>query len=277
MHCKDVSVRETDIDLTKENIIRLMDDWTSYIRTEVLVLRNADTDEYAAVQIDKTPGTGLFRRVEKYEILSLPENTVYVEDKDFDIVNVPALAKLQSMHPGKAVVIKGMFSHINFLKDIEPLRLKVVENVPPEPSKLGVLVKMALASGFIDKPIVMEEKIIDLADEVPKVETEAVMFPCKVSGLTADKPVYFLDESPELEHDVTLIGCHLSKRIFTELYRKDVPFLNVCPADFTGPEKSIVKCCKIKEGYKIEGNVAKVPWSAVVPEVVEAINALFSE
>ena len=275
MHCKDVSVHETDIPLTKDNIIRMMNDWTAYVRAEGIVLKNGN--DYATLFIAPTPAEGLFRKVMVYEISSLPEDTVYVEDDTFDIINVPALAKLQSRYPGKTVVIKGMFSHINFVVDMEPKYLTVVDNVPPEPAKLTVLTERALASGFIDQPIIIKEKIIDLAEMVPDVKTEAVMFPCKVSGLSAEIPTYFLDEAPELKHDVTLIGCHLSLRIFEELYGKTPEFINVCPVDFTDGEKSIVKCCKIKEGHIIKDNVAKVPWGATVPEVVGAINALFSK
>ncbi|NBK25374.1 MAG: hypothetical protein EOM68_25545 [Spirochaetia bacterium] len=117
-----------------------------------------------------------------------------------------------------------------------------------------------------------------MQEKLEEVNTEAVMFPCKVSGLKADKPVYFLDQAPQLTHDVTLIGCHLSQRIFESLYRKKVPFVNVCPADFIPDDDvpTIIKCCKIKNGHQIDGNVAKVPWGATVPEVTRAIEALFS-
>lgn len=274
MHCKDVSVREVDFVLTEDSIRRTMDDWTSYTRTEYVVLNNGG--DYAVVCVHKVPGNDLFRRLSGYDIISLPDSTVYVEDPEFDILNHPALARLQNEHPGKTVVVKGMFSHINFVSGMVPVRLKVVDNVPPSPSKLGVLTRIALASGFIDHPIIMEERTIDMAECVSAVRTEAVMFPCKVSGLTADMPVYFLDTAPEIKHEVTLIGCHLSQRIYESLYKKEVPFINVCPADFTdGGVKTIVKCCKIKTGHIIEGNVAKVPWGATVPEVVDALNDLF--
>ena len=79
-----------------------------------------------------------------------------------------------------------------------------------------------------------------------------------------------------MKHDVTLIGCHLSERIFRSLYNCDVPFINVCPADFTeGKGKCIVKCCKVKEGHIIDGDVVKVPWGATIPEVIDAIRSLF--
>ncbi|MFA7150396.1 MAG: hypothetical protein WC067_05215, partial [Candidatus Methanomethylophilaceae archaeon] len=141
-----------------------------------------------------------------------------------------------------------------------------------------VLVRKALSSGFVDHPIIVDDYVIDMADRISEVRTEAVMFPCKVSGLTADMPVYFLDGAPRINHEVTLIGCHLSERIYESLYGKKAAFINVCPMDFAdGSVKTIVKCCKIKEGFVIEGNVAKVPWGATVPEVVGAINSLFDQ
>ncbi len=275
MHCKDVSLRDVDIPLTEESIESLMEGWKAYVRTEFLVLRNGN--DLAVVKLHKRAGTELFRELESFEIVSLPEDTVFYEDPNLDVLNTPALAELQSKFPGKTVVMRGMFSHINFIKGLKPERLMVVDNVPPSPAKLGVLVDMALSSGFVDHPIVKEERIIDMADCVPQVETEAVMFPCRVSGLKADKPFLFLDDAPKIDKEITLIGCHLSKRIFDSLYHRDVPFINVCPADFIDPDvQSIVKCCKIKNGHVIEGNTAKVPWGATVPEVVEAINDLFS-
>ena len=275
MHCKDVSMHDVDIPLDREHISELMRGWTAYVRTDDLVLRNGDS--YAVVRLVKSQEPGLFRKVVDFEILSLPEETVYVEEPDMDVLNTPALAALQARHPGKAVVVRGMFSHINFIKDIEPLRLMVVDNVPPSPAKLGVLVDIALGSGFVDHPIVKEERIIDMAEKVSEVRTGAVMFPCRVSNLHADIPFCFLDDAPEDPGDVTLIGCHLSQRIFRSLYDRDVPFVNVCPSDYVEPGvKTIVKCCKVKQGHELDGDLVRVPWGATVPEVVDAINALFS-
>ena len=275
MHCKDVSMHEVDIPLTRESIASLLEGWKSYVRTDALILKSGD--DYAVVEFDKKSGDGLFRDLEHYTIASLPEDTVFVEDPQMDVLNLPAMAVLQSQHPGKAVVVRGMFSHISYVKDLEPLRLTVVDNVPPEPAKLGVLVRMALASGFVDLPIIVEERIIDMAAKVPEVKTPAVMFPCRVSNLSADIPYYFLDDAPEVQEEVTLIGCNLSKRIYRELYHRDVPHINVCPADnVVEGEKTIVKCCKVKQGHEKDGDVVRVPWGATVPEVVGAINDLFS-
>jgi len=275
MHCKDVSVKDVDIELTEFNIGKLMKDWKAYVRADFLILRNGE--DHAVVKLVKESGMELFKRVVGHEIISLPCDTVFEDIPDADVVNVPLLADVQRRHPGKTVVIRGLFSHMSFVSGMECLRLNVVDNVPPSPSKLGVLVRKALATGFIEHPVVVEETVIDMSEKVSDVKTEAVMFPCRVSDLTADIPFYFLDEFPKLEHDVTLIGCDLSARIFRSLYKREPKLINVCPMDHVNDNgvKTIVKCCKIKDGHVIDGNVAKVPWGATVPEVVGAINGLF--
>lgn len=276
MHCKDVSFHDVDFKLSEGNIRKTMDAWVAYVRTEYVVFQNGG--DHAVVCVHKGSGGGLFRRLSGYEIVSLPEETVFYSDPDLDVLNQPAMAEIQSRYPDKTVIVQGMFSHINFVSGLKPVRLKVIDNVPPSPSKLGVLVRKALSSGFVDHPIIVDDYVIDMADRISEVRTEAVMFPCKVSGLTADMPVYFLDDAPRMEHEVTLIGCHLSERIYESLYGKKADFINVCPMDFAdGSVKTIVKCCKIKEGFVIDGNVAKVPWGATVPEVVGAINSLFDQ
>jgi hypothetical protein len=277
MHCKDVSVRDVKVELNGNSIKTLMSDWTAYVRADFLILRNGN--DHAVIRLVKENGFELFRKVTDFEIISLPEDTVSVHIPDADVVNIPALAEIQQRYAGKTVIIKGMFSHLSFVSGMEAMRLNVVDNVPPSPSKLGVLVRMALSTGFIDHPIVVNDIIINMAEKARDVTTEAVMFPCKVSEITADIPVYFLDEVPHLGHDVTLVGCDLSKRIFGSLYKQDPKFINVCPMDHVPDERTrtIVKCCKIKEGHKIEGNIAKVPWGATVPEIVNAINDLFSK
>lgn len=275
MHCKDVSVHDVDVDLTSDNISRIMDGWTAYVRTEYIVFRSKG--EYAVVRLERGSGRELFSHVSGFETISLPGDTVFMDDPSLDVLNTPRLAEIQRDHPGKTVVVRGMFSHMNFISGLEPTVLRIVDNVPPAPSKLSVLVRMALDSGFVDVPIVTESIEIDMAECVSDVRTGAVMFPCKVSGLTADIDFCFLDEAPDIGGDITLIGCHLSKRIFESIYGRDVPFINVCPVDHVPDDgvRTIVKCCKIKTGHVIDGCVAKVPWGATVPEVVGAINDLF--
>ena len=271
-----MAVHDVDIELNEHNIHDLMREKKAYVRAEYAVLRNGD--DTSVIKLNKGPGNDLFRDLESVSVLSLPKDTIFVEDDSVDVLNMPSLARLRDKYAQKIIVIKGMFSHINFIENIDTVKLRVIDNIPTSPSKLSILVNKALDSGFVEHPIVVEKIDIDLAAKLPLVKTKGVMFPCRVSGLSAEMPVYFLDDAPKMEHEVTLIGCNLSRRIFEAVYGTAPAFINVCPADNVPDDNiiSIVKCCKVKEGYVIDGNTAKVPWGATVPEVVEAINALFA-
>ncbi len=108
------------------------------------------------------------------------------------------------------------------------------------------------------------------------VTTEGVLFPCQASGLRSDRPIYYLDQVPSIDKEVTLVGCDLSERIYRSLYRRDVPRIDMCPQELAPRDgrKRLVKCCKIRDGFQIKGDLAIVPWGATVQEVADAINAL---
>ncbi len=274
-HCKDVSLREVEHELTVGAIAEGMKGRKAYTRTDYMVLRNGDA--HAVIALRKKRGKDLFQAVVGHDVLSLPSDTVFVHDPGLDVINPSSLLRLANRHPGKTVVVEGMFNHLNFVHELQGLPLRVIDDVPPNPSKLSVLAEKALTSGFLDLPIVPEVVDLDIASYIKDVATEAVMFPCRVSGIEADIPVYFLDENPELRHEVTLIGCHLSKRIFESLYRREPAFINVCPQDHVPDDgvPTVIKCCKIKNGFKAEGHLRSVPWGATVPEVAEAIRSFY--
>ncbi len=278
VHCKDISVCKVGGSIDRDSIASMMDGWVAYKRAQYVVLNSGD--RYAVVRLIKSPEGDLFRRVTGYEIISMPEDTVFVERPDVDVINIPAMARIQSEHPGKAVVVRGMFSHLGFVKDLAPLRLRIVDCVPPRPSKMSYLVDLALSSGYIDRPIVTEEVDVDLSELSAEAETAEVMFPCEVSGASSDRPYCFLDQVPDIgDRDITLVGCRLSRRIFREEYGRDVPFINICPRDRVPDDgvTTIVKCCRVKEGHEREGNVVMVPWGVTVPEIVDALNDVFGE
>lgn len=277
MHCKDISVLEADFPLTEEGIRKGLVGHRAYVRAKYVVMSR--DGRYAVAEQHFESGKGLFRTIESVDIVSLPEETVFLNMPEADVLNEPDRARIQKDYPGKTIIVQGMFSHVSFVKDVDYKVLRIVDSVPPYPSKTEVLVNKALSSGFIEIPIVTESLIINYEDMLPEVKTEAVVFPCMVSGLDSKIPHYFLDMFPEIKHEVTVIGCETSRRIFNELYGRDVSLINTCPKDFCPKDdvKTIARCCKIKTGHIIEGNVALVPWGATVPEITEAIKALFSD
>jgi hypothetical protein len=275
-HCKDVSVRDVDFRLTAENIAREVAGKKAYTRTSHIILRNGS--DAAVIRVDKKEGVDLFRPIINHEILSLPENTVLVKDESIDVLSPSQMARVSRKHPGKMVVVQGLFNHVSFVKDAPGIDLHVLDVIPPSPSKLSVLVERSLACGSIEIPIVPIVENIYLNDLEKKVGTSGVVFPCRASGLGSEKRVFFLDETPEMEGEVTLIGCDLSRRIFESIYKRRPAWINMCPQDSApkDDEYRIVKCCRVREGFELKGRTAVVPWGATVPEVTAAIKALFA-
>jgi len=274
-HCKNVSVREVDFPLTPEGISEHIKSKKAYTRTENLILRNGD--QWAVLWVKKKDGMDLFRPIIDYSILSLPRDTVFMVDESIDVLNASQMARIASRNKGKMVVVQGMFGHVSFVKHERDMDLRVLDVVPPSPSKMSVLVELALASYLSEMPIVPLYEEVDINDLARSAETKAVVFPCKASGLRSERETFFLDQTPDLPEDLTLIGCDLSRRIIQSLYKRDVKRISMCPRDLVPRDgnKRIVKCCRVREGYEIEGNLAVVPWGATVREVSEAIQALF--
>jgi hypothetical protein len=276
-HCKDVSIRRVEFDLDADEIALQMKGRKAYTRTDHLILANGN--DMAVIWVIKENTKELFKPIIGFEIVSLPDNTIFVKDEEIDVLNLSHLARLADTHPGKVVVVEGMFNHVSFVKDILPIKLRVLDAVPPRPSKLSCLVERALASGYIGLPILPVLEEIDLNELAKDVTSEGVIFPCKASNTTSDKRHFFLDETPELDIETDLIGCDLSARIFRSIYRKEPELINICPWDLAPRDgvPTIVKCCKVKSDHVIDENIVVVQWGASVREVTEAINAFFDQ
>jgi hypothetical protein len=274
-HCKDVAVKEVHFSLTIEDIAREVRGKKAYTRCDHYVLRNGD--QVAVVKVVKAEGMELFRPIIRHEIVSLPDTTLFVEDDSIDVLNAPDMAAVSSRYPGRTVVVQGQFNHISFVSPGNVLDLEVLDVVPPSPSKLAVLVARALSSGMVALPVVPRYSEIDLNQLAKDVQGEAVLFPCQASGLRSDLPMYYLDQVPVIDRQVTLVGCDLSARIHRSLYQQEVPQVEMCPQELAPRDgrKRLVKCCKVREGFLIKDGMAIVPWGATVREVADSIIALF--
>jgi hypothetical protein len=273
-HCKEVSVRTVNFPLTPTNIAEVVKGKKAYTRTRYYVLRNRN--DSAVISVEKEDGNELFRNIKSFEILSLPNETVFVEDRTIDVINRTQMAKLSQKYKGKLVVVRGMFNHVSFVKDEDLIRINVIDTVPPRPSKLSVIVEKIISMGLINAPIIANHIEIDLESIASTLKTKGVIFPCRASGISCDKVVYFLDETPEISVESTLVGCDLSRRIFKSLYKKEVDFIDICPRNHVRLDGSptLVKCCKVKSGYELKNQVAAVPWGTTIEEVKDALLAL---
>ncbi len=280
-HCKEISVRTVDFELTAESIKNYLMDKKAYIRTRYYIFNSGDA--WAVAMVVKTPSNHILQDIASVHILSLPWETSFIEDPDLEVLSASVMGAARESAGTKCVVVKGRAEHISFFVDEPPFELTVVDVVPPKPSKLRGLVNNALETDLQDRYVRFRMVEMNLNELASRVQTRIVMFPCRASGLTSDRKVIYLDQTPQLSADevgeITLIGCSLSARIFKAVYgREPQRLINICPTDMmkerglVGP--ILMKCCKIREGFDLKGDVATVPWGARAHEVSDAIRAL---
>lgn len=281
-HCRHVSVHHVTFELNTENIKKELLNSKIYKGTEHLILNN--DDDWAVIRIGKTPARGLFWVVSSVEILSLPNDTIYRVDPTVDVLNKNAMGQVANANPSKLIIVKGTFEHVSFIKSEVTIELDILEVVPPIPPKLTTMVKNLLKIRSFEKPIIINERIIDIASMLNDDKTKTYMLPCNASGLETKHQVYYLDERPKLnshEKDgITLVGCNLSLKIFKELYEFEPQLINICPAELAGElvktKPVLIKCCKAKT-FERANNLFMVPWGATYHDLEEALNDLVND
>lgn len=280
-HCKEVSVKTVDFELTERNIKDYLSGKRAYIRTRYYVFNSGK--DWAVALVVKKNKNEILQDIASVHILSLPKETSFVDDPTLEVLSGSRMGRLRESKGTKCVVVRGRAEHVSFFIDEPPYELTVFDVVPPEPSKLTALVDSVLESDMQDRYVRVRNVTRDLNELAARVVTEIAMFPCRASGLRADGRVLYLDETPVLSEEeldkVTLIGCSLSARIFKAVYGREVPkLINMCPKDLVQETETygpvLVKCCKVKEGFEISGTTAAVPWGARPSEVAAALRAV---
>lgn len=279
-HCKEVSVKHVSFELTPDNIRSFLKGRRAYIRTRYYVFNSGE--KWAVARVVKEESNEVLQKIASVEVLALPHETSYIEDPDLEVLSASSMGSMREALGTRCVVVKGKSEHVSFFIEEPPQWVTVFDVVPPRPSKLLSLVGRALDSDLQDRYVKVRVEEIDLNSLVREGGTGTVMYPCRASGLVSGKRVLYLDETPELSREeasaVTLVGCSLSARIFKAVYGIEPRLVNMCPKDLLrdraiqGPV--LVKCCRVKEGYEIQGRVGIVPWGARAPEVAGALRAI---
>ena len=235
-----------------------------YRRTEFVVARCGEG--HAVVQVEHPVGEDVLATVSDLRVLAGPDEVAFVDDPSVDTGNATQMARVAR---ARVTVVQGRFEHVNFIVEPAPVRVRVLEVVPPEPPKL---VEMARAVVDYDEdlpPVDLRFEPIDLRELAPAGRT---MYPCRCSGLEGD----FLDAGPEEMGDWTLVGCERSRQIHVALYGAEpAARIDFCPrvvAAQDGP--TLMKCCLFERGVRREGESLVVPWGAALEEVREALREL---
>ena len=250
-----------------------------YRRTDYLALIHDGSVGLAAVAREESGD--LFERVIDVEVWSGPDRTMLIEDPDVDVGNATALAGAALRHgrPGiSGFVVKGMFEHINFIWEPDPVPVFVTEVTPPEPPKL---LRQAQQVVEFDEDLPPVELVLDAVtfpDLAADLPNGSYLLPCRGAGTELSGDMSYLDTRPAVREDWVMIGCERSMQFHRHFYGDEPPQVDICPrkrvegADPAG--KWLVKCCMLERGMEFSGDRAVVPWGANLDEVRSALRKL---
>jgi hypothetical protein len=224
-------------------------------------------------------------------VLALPSECAFLVDPETD-TGVPSSLAAAARAAGvssRAVVVEGRYHHVNFLLDPEPVRIRVLDVVPPAPAKLVDQVSRVLAVAEDLPPVEVIATVVDLGDLARSSPARRYLLPCRGSGFNGSgAEVAFLDERPPRQ-DWTLIGCARSRELHRWFYRDLPPAIDMCPRTLTAasaarsssrplaggedpPVVTLTKCCLLEERVEVSGDTVVVPWGASLAQIRHGVD-----
>lgn len=249
-----------------------------YRRTEFVVAECGGAR--AIVRIERAAGDGILVPVREAEVLAHGAQVAFLDDERVDVGNATQLARAARALGDPAApftVVQGRFQHVNFIVAPAPLRVRVVEAVPPEPPKLLEMARTMLEVDEDLPPIELELVAIDLRELIAANPAPRHLLPCRSGGLDPALPIDFLDAGPPDDPAWTLVGCERSRQIHAALYgREPRARVDVCPRAQVPDDGSttLSRCCLLERGLERDGEQLLVPWGANLDEVRTALRLL---
>jgi hypothetical protein len=272
-----VSVQHWNGPLDEAAVKEVLLEREAYRRTEFIVLRGGD-DATALVQITCSSQEALFNPIESVDWLGGPGECRYVVRHDVDSANATALAEVagESATGVPVCVVEGRYQHVNFIVRAKPLVIRLVDVVPPEPPRLLDLARQAVTIDEDLPPVRLEPELLDVRTLAASAPDSHYLLPCQGAGLDLPGTVDYLDQRPA-RADWTLVGCERSRQFHRWFYGTDADRqVELCPDRIIPIDESptLLRCCLLERGIRVEGNRAMVPWGTNLSEVQAALRAL---
>lgn len=278
---RSVSVATVEVPLTERALRAHFLGREAYRRTRFIVVRGGAGT--AVVEVAKVSDDPLFSPITDLRVLAGPEECILVSAPEVDTGVPTQVARAwRRLAPGaRCVVVQGRYGHVNFMLDPQPLRVRVVEVLPPEPPKLVDQAQRVLEVAEDLPPIELCPITFDLRELAQRLSSPTYLFPCRGSGVLAEgAEVAYLDEHPA-RREWALVGCTRSREIHAWFYGSEPPGVDMCPRELTAelppaPEEAgtLTKCCLL-EGKVVDGGATvTVPWGASLAEVHEGLRRL---
>ena len=274
-----VSVQHWDGPLEEGAVKEVLLSREAYRRTEFVVLRGG-AGATALVGITCTSQEQLFNPIAAVDWLGGPDDCVYLVRHEVDTANATALAEvaLAEGHGAAISVVEGLYQHVNFIVRADPVVVRLVDVVPPERPRLLDLARQAIAIDEDLPPVRLEPELLDVRTLAAASPEEHYLLPCQGAGLDLPGTVDYLDQRPP-RGDWTLVGCERSRQFHRWFYGADADRqVELCPdrlipaSDADG--RTLLRCCLLERGIRVDGNRAMVPWGTNLGEVQEALRAL---
>jgi hypothetical protein len=271
-----VSVQHWTDPLEEARVKEVLLSREGYRRTEFIVLRRHDAA--ALVRIDFAAREVLFNPITSVQWLAGPDDCAYVVRPDVDTANATALAEVALSAGSPTVcVVEGLYQHVNFIVRACPLDIRLIDVVPPGPPRLLDLARQAITVDEDLPPVRLVPELLDVRTLASAVSDDHYVLPCQGAGVDLPGTVDYLDQRPA-RADWTLVGCERSRQLHRWFYG-DEPDRQVelCPDRLTPDDAglpTLLRCCLLERGIRVEGQRAVVPWGTNLSEVRSALRAL---
>jgi hypothetical protein len=277
---RNVSVADVPVALDEESLRTYLLGRPVYRRTRYVVARHGEAT--AVVEVSKESELPLFSRVIEMSVIARPDETSFVDAPETDTAVPTQMGVVAGRQaPGaRCVVVRGRYGHVSFILEPAPIRIGVVEVVPPWPPKLADQLSRVLDLAEDLPPVELVPLLVDLDALAATRPAEHYLFPCRAGQPTAGESarvaaeVSYLDEIPD-RAPWTLVGCARSKSIHDWFYGDDVPMVDMCPrrlaVERPGPMPVITKCCLLEDRVAQEAGLVVVPWGASLAQIQEGL------
>ncbi len=284
---RNVSVAHVPVALDEASLRGYLLGRPVYRRTRYLIARNGDAS--AVVEVTKESDAPLFSPVTAMTMLARADETALVDAPEADTAVPTQLAQAAaSGAPGtRCVIVRGRYGHVNFILDPAPIRIRVVEVVPPWPPKLVDQLTRVLDLAEDLPPVDLVPDLVDLVTLAGTRPAGHYLFPCRAgaenqagtenrTGAGAAAGVSYLDEIPE-RAPWTLVGCARSRSIHDWFYGDEVPVVDMCPRNLATRARQdprtpvLTKCCLLEDRVAVEEGLVVVPWGASVAQIRDGL------
>jgi hypothetical protein len=311
-HCAEVSVINAGKGFSSEKTLEELMGKPTYNLTRYIILRESDgrlrSGDRASIIEVRTEGEDLLKTVVEGKVLAYPDKCVVIADPAIDefTVNQVVLKAVSARinDEMEAVILSGRNENVTFVflgeQDLNiPLKILLVDTIPPSPSRLEALARRARASEQISEHIEIKSLNVD-ASEMVKESCKGgrlVFTPCPTEdplshhiSITSFTDIAEKAGSGKPTLSIDLIGCTLSRVTLNRLkeimgLNLEVSLRDICPlhaarevAPRVDVQGFIVRCCKTMESTRVihvRGKpVMVLPWAPAVRDIVKALDDL---